>query len=92
MTHPGDFVLLNFPTTPKGKFKTLLHPFYNPHGWPGILALGKSDDKCIKLFTDITEIDFQMVIGTTHMLTTQSHDNQKDMPLKKINIEFVYPV
>ena len=43
---PGDFVLLTSPT-PWGKFSTLLNPFYNPPGWPGVLPLGQADDMCI---------------------------------------------
>ena len=43
---PGDFVLLTSPT-PWGKFLTLLNPFYNPPGWPGVLPLGQADDMCI---------------------------------------------
>ena len=33
--------------TPWGKFSTLLNPFYNPPGWPGVLPLGQADDMCI---------------------------------------------
>ena len=45
-TWPRGLCLVNLPH-PWGKFSTLLNPFYNPPGWPGVLPLGQAGDMCI---------------------------------------------
>ena len=45
-TWPRGLCLARFPH-PWGKFSTLLQPFYNLPGWPGVLPQGQADDMCI---------------------------------------------
>ena len=45
-TWPRGLCLIKFPH-PWGKSSTLLHPFYNPPGWPGGLPPGQADGMCI---------------------------------------------
>ena len=45
-TWPRGLCLVRFPH-PWGKFSTLLQPFYNIPGWPGVLPQGQADDMCI---------------------------------------------
>ena len=47
-TWPRGLCLVRFPH-PWGKFSTLLQPFYNLPGWPGVLPQGQADDMCISL-------------------------------------------
>ena len=47
--HLTQGTLSCLPPHPWGKFSTLLNPFYNPPGWPGVLPLGQADDMCITI-------------------------------------------
>ena len=39
-----------------GKSLTLLHPFYNPPGWPGGLPMGQVNDMCTMIIGNVLKI------------------------------------